>query len=114
MNPPDSPQPLTEEQIELKASEIPEWDVDIEISTLSRVFVFGDFLQSMAFANAVAGLAERQNHHPDILISYDTVTLVLTSHDAGGLTDKDFILATHIEKLPEAKGDRSDEPFLVG
>jgi 4a-hydroxytetrahydrobiopterin dehydratase len=51
----------------------------------------------MAFVNGVAGLAEAMDHHPDILVSYSKVTLTLTSHDAGGLTDKDFRLAGQID-----------------
>jgi 4a-hydroxytetrahydrobiopterin dehydratase len=51
----------------------------------------------MAFANRVAALAEEANHHPDILIEYDTVTLTLSSHDVGGLTERDFRLAARIQ-----------------
>lgn len=110
-----TPQALDDAQIEFKASSVPEWDVEADTSTISRAFVFRDFTQSMTFANAVARVAEEQNHHPDILISYDTVTLVLTTHDAGGLTDKDFLLASHIDALPEAAGDiGKNEPFLAG
>jgi 4a-hydroxytetrahydrobiopterin dehydratase len=47
--------------------------------------------------NRVAGLAEAMNHHPDILVNYSRVTLTLTSHDAGGLTDRDFRLAGQID-----------------
>jgi len=109
-----TPQALTPEEVERKSGEVPSWDADVEVLTLSRVFAFKDFAESMTFANAVANVAVKQNHHPDILISYDTVTLVLTSHDAGGLTDRDFILAAHIDALPEAAGDIPNEHFLVG
>lgn len=97
-----TPQALDDAQIEFKASSVPEWDVEADTSTISRVFAFRDFTHSMKFANAVAQAADEHNHHPDILISYDTVTLVLTTHDAGGLTDKDFLMASHIDALPEA------------
>jgi 4a-hydroxytetrahydrobiopterin dehydratase len=53
----------------------------------------------MLFAGAVAFLAETANHHPDILIQWDTVTLTLSTHSAGGLTDKDMALAAEISKL---------------
>jgi 4a-hydroxytetrahydrobiopterin dehydratase len=53
----------------------------------------------MAFVNAVAELAEQQNHHPDITINYRTVSLSVTTHDAGKLTDKDYTLAEAISLL---------------
>jgi 4a-hydroxytetrahydrobiopterin dehydratase len=65
---------------------------------IRKVYRFGGgFGEAMAFVNRVAGLAEAINHHPDILVQYDKVTLVLTSHDAGGLTERDFRLARAID-----------------
>ena len=58
-----------------------------------------DFAQAMTFVNAVAFLAERANHHPDIAIHWNRVDLRLWSHDAGGITDRDRALAAEIEKL---------------
>jgi len=55
----------------------------------------------MRFVNGVARLAEAANHHPDITISYNRVRLALTTHDEGGLTEKDFKLANRINKLKE-------------
>lgn len=60
---------------------------------IRRSYEFADFVQAMAFVNAVARLAERANHHPDIDIRWNRVGLALTTHDAGGLTDQDFALA---------------------
>lgn len=59
---------------------------------------FKDFQAAMDFVNQVAGSAEAAGHHPDIDIRYNKVRLALVSHDAGGLTDKDFDLATVIER----------------
>jgi 4a-hydroxytetrahydrobiopterin dehydratase len=56
-------------------------------------------MHAMAFVNAVAELAEQQNHHPDITINYCTVSLHITTHDAGMLTDKDYTLAEAISLL---------------
>jgi 4a-hydroxytetrahydrobiopterin dehydratase len=67
--------------------------------TISRVFQFRDFATAMEFVNAVARLAEQANHHPDIDIRYNKVTLSLTTHDEGGLTEKDFELATKADQL---------------
>jgi 4a-hydroxytetrahydrobiopterin dehydratase len=68
-------------------------------SAITRVFQFRDFSTAMEFVNAVARLAEQANHHPDIDIRYNKVTLSLTTHDEGGLTEKDFELATKADQL---------------
>jgi 4a-hydroxytetrahydrobiopterin dehydratase len=58
-----------------------------------------DFAEAMGFVNEVAGLAEAANHHPDIDIRWNTVTLHLSTHSAGGLTEKDLALARQIDGL---------------
>jgi len=60
---------------------------------LVRTFTFQDFVGALRFVNRVADLAEAASHHPDIDIRYNRVRLALTTHDAGGLTGKDFELA---------------------
>lgn len=67
---------------------------------LERNFRFVSFQDAMIFVNAVAALADQHNHHPDITINYCKVSLSLTTHDAGALTDKDFTLAAYINDLP--------------
>lgn len=64
---------------------------------LLRQYSFPGFKEAMRFANRVATVAEELNHHPDILIEYDTVTLTLSSHDAGGITERDLRLAARID-----------------
>ena len=66
---------------------------------LVRTVALKDFAEAMTFVNAVAGLAEAANHHPDIAISWNKVTLHLTTHDAGGLTQADLDLAAGIDAL---------------
>ena len=66
---------------------------------IAKSWTFEDFKHSLAFVNRVAELAEKLDHHPDILIQYDRVTLTLTSHDSGGLTSRDLRLASQIEGL---------------
>lgn len=66
---------------------------------ISRTFVFDDFAGSMKFVNRVARQAESMNHHPDISIQYDKVKLALTTHDEGGLTMRDFRLASLINRI---------------
>ncbi|RPH83470.1 MAG: 4a-hydroxytetrahydrobiopterin dehydratase [Candidatus Rokuibacteriota bacterium] len=64
---------------------------------ITRTYRFKDFREALAFVNRVGALAERAGHHPDIDIRYSAVTLALTSHDAGGLSEKDFELARAID-----------------
>ncbi len=71
-------------------------------AVLRRTFEFADFLQAMKFVNAVARAAEKAQHHPDIDIRWNQVRLALTTHDAGGLTAKDFDLASRADRLAES------------
>ena len=64
-----------------------------------RTFVFADFVAALRFVNAIAEAAEAADHHPDIDIRYNKVTLSLTTHDSGGLTEKDFALAAQADTL---------------
>lgn len=83
----------------MKTVQCPEgWSIINE--KLERSFRFVSFQDAMTFVNGVAALAEQHNHHPDITINYCKVTLSLTTHDAGALTDKDFTLAAYINDLP--------------
>jgi len=68
-------------------------------STITRTYQFKDFPAAVRFVNAVARIAEKAWHHPDIDIRWNKVTLTLTTHDAGGLTDKDFKLARRFDRL---------------
>ena len=68
-------------------------------SQINRTFVLPSFPAALVFASAVGHLAERADHHPDILIRYRKVTLTLSTHSAGGLTRKDFDLAAQIDAL---------------
>lgn len=75
----------------------PDWAAEGE--TIARTFVFPDFAQAVGFVAAVGVLAEKVFHHPDIDIRYNRVTLALTTHDQGGLTEKDTALAAQIDQL---------------
>jgi 4a-hydroxytetrahydrobiopterin dehydratase len=68
-------------------------------AVISRVYQLKDFPTAIKFVNAVARLAEKANHHPDIDIRWSKVTLSLTTHDQGGLTEKDFALAEKFDAL---------------
>ena len=68
-------------------------------NALEKVYDRGDFDGAIAFVNAVSKLANARNHHPDIAISWNRVTITTTSHDSGGITERDFGLAAALEKL---------------
>ena len=76
---------------------LPGWQ--IHDGQLTRTFSFKDFPAALAFVNRVGERAEEAGHHPDIDIRYNRVLLSLMTHDAGGLTDKDFALATAVDTL---------------
>jgi 4a-hydroxytetrahydrobiopterin dehydratase len=89
--------PLTETEISARLAAVPAWKV--ESGELTRTFTFKDFLASLAFVNRVGAAAESAGHHPDIDIRYNRVRLALVTHDAGGITAKDFELAAAADKL---------------
>jgi 4a-hydroxytetrahydrobiopterin dehydratase len=66
---------------------------------LEKKYEFPDFRQALTFTNRVGEIAEQQNHHPDIFLTYGEVRLQLSTHNAGGLTENDFILAAKINEL---------------
>lgn len=66
---------------------------------IERAYEFSNFVQAMAFVNRVAEAAEAVNHHPDIVINYNKVKLSLTSHDSGGVTQRDIRMAGKINEL---------------
>ena len=88
---------LTATKIKAALTALPEWKK--KGTTITRTFVFKDFPAAIKFVNVVARLAEKAWHHPDIDIRWNKVTLTLTTHDAGGLTEKDFVLAHKFDRL---------------
>jgi 4a-hydroxytetrahydrobiopterin dehydratase len=80
-----------------RLSSLPGWE--IQGGELTRTFTHADFRAALAFVNKVGDLAEQAGHHPDIDIRYNKVRLGLVTHDAGGLTGKDFDLAASVDKL---------------
>jgi len=91
---------LQTEDIAERLAELPEWTQSGE--AIQRTLGFKDFVQAMAFVDRVAAIAEAQQHHPDILVRYNKVTLTLSTHDAGGITEKDFTLAAACDEAMTA------------
>ncbi len=88
---------LSSGEIQERISRLPSWIVEgQQIKSIRR---FKDFIEAIAFVNQLVQPAEAAGHHPDIEISYNRVTISLTTHDAGGLTEKDFDLAEVIAGL---------------
>ncbi len=82
---------LNAKQVDLQLKAVPNWSKRAQ--TILRTFKFEGFLKSMDFVNRIARKAQKINHHPDIVIRFNRVTLRLTTHDQGGITKKDFSLA---------------------
>jgi 4a-hydroxytetrahydrobiopterin dehydratase len=74
---------------------LPQWT--LQGDQIERLLTFGNFVDAMIFVNRVAEIAEEEGHHPEIRIVYNRVTLILSTHDAGGLTTKDFKMAHRID-----------------
>ena len=88
---------LSAPEIKATLAIVPDWKK--KGRTIVRTYQFKDFPAAIKFVNAVAELAEQAWHHPDIDIRWNKVTLALTTHDAGGLTEKDFALARKFDAL---------------
>ncbi len=93
--------PLEGESLERYHTELGgDWDL-VEAHRLEKTYRFPDFVQAMAFTNAVGALAEEQNHHPDILLSWGRVTVTIWTHKIDGLTESDFVFAAKAERLSQ-------------
>lgn len=88
---------LTAAEITRLLAEIPGWE--LADGRIERHFGFDNFDQTMAFVNAVAWLAQRENHHPDLAVGYNRCGVAYATHDVGGLSMNDFICAAKIETL---------------
>jgi 4a-hydroxytetrahydrobiopterin dehydratase len=88
---------LSDTAIQERAKQLEGWTVEGKELRITRTFK--DFVEAIAFVNQIVEPAEAAGHHPDLEISYNKVTVSLTTHDAGGLTSRDFDLAQAISKL---------------
>ena len=90
-------EPLNEDDVRRELAETPGWE--LAGHSIVRTVKLKDFTAAMAFVNRVAEVAEEANHHPDITIQWNTVTLTQSTHVAGGLTEHDFRLARRLNEL---------------
>lgn len=79
----------------------PPWQLNIEDKTISHTFSFKNFYQTMAFVNVIAQIAHQQDHHPELLVSYNRCKVTYFTHSIGGLSMKDFICAAKINSAQE-------------
>jgi 4a-hydroxytetrahydrobiopterin dehydratase len=97
---------LTKRQATTRLKAVPRWA--LRGREIRRTFEFDGFPQAIGFVRKVAAGAERANHHPDIDIRWNKVTLALTTHDKGGLTGKDFSMALQCDRaLGRSRGARA-------
>jgi 4a-hydroxytetrahydrobiopterin dehydratase len=87
---------FTSEEITKGLKDLPGWQ--LADSAIKKQYAFPAFMDGIRFVDRVAQLAEMADHHPDILINYKRVTMMLSTHSEGGVTQKDFDLAHEIEK----------------
>jgi 4a-hydroxytetrahydrobiopterin dehydratase len=88
---------LTDAEVEKGLTDLDGWNA--EGKTIKTTKTFDGFVSAVEFVNKLVEPAEAAGHHPDLEISYNKVTITLTSHDAGGLTEKDFEMAKTISKI---------------
>jgi 4a-hydroxytetrahydrobiopterin dehydratase len=89
--------PLNDSEIQSALNSLPGWKQAGK--AIERTFNFPDFVAAMAFVNRIAHAAEKADHHPDITIHYNQVTLSLWSHDSGGVTKRDLKMAATINEI---------------
>lgn len=78
---------------------LPGYKADLLVGSISKVYEFDDFYETMAFVNAVAYIANVEDHHPDLAVSYNRCAVTYSTHAIGGLSENDFICAAKIEAL---------------
>lgn len=90
---------LTDEQRASLGTSVPGWAPALDKDAIGRSFKFADFNEAWGFMNRVALLAEKMDHHPDWSNVWNTVRIELSTHDVGGLSDRDVALAQAINRL---------------
>ena len=92
---------LTQARVRELLPDVPGWELVEDGHALSKTFKFKDYYRTMAFVNALAFIANREDHHPDLSVHYDRCVVRFSTHDVGGLSENDFICAAKVEALGE-------------
>jgi 4a-hydroxytetrahydrobiopterin dehydratase len=91
--------PLTQDKVTQLLSQLNDWAVNLENKIITRRFSFKGFYKTMAFVNAIAWIANQENHHPDMEVGYNYCVVHFTTHAIEGLSENDFICASKIDLL---------------
>jgi 4a-hydroxytetrahydrobiopterin dehydratase len=91
---------LSKPEIQQRLQKLQEWS--FARKAIHKKYTFKSFMPAIAFVNKIAEAAERAGHHPDIAINYNVVSISLSTHSEGGVTEKDFNLAAEIEQIRES------------
>src|SRR5579871_6404868 len=90
---------LTKDQVKKFLAEVKDWQVNAENTQISKRFTFKGFYKTMAFVNAIAWIANQENHHPDMEVGYNYCVIRFTTHAISGLSENDFICAAKVDEL---------------
>lgn len=90
---------LPTSRVQALLAELPHWELVEDGQAIRRSFTFKDYYRTMAFVNALAHIAHREDHHPDLGVHYDRAIVRFSTHDVGGLSENDFICAAKAEQL---------------
>jgi 4a-hydroxytetrahydrobiopterin dehydratase len=90
---------MNTQEVNEKLKSLTDWSYDESTLSLVKTFQFKSYLKNIAFVNAVAWIANKENHHPDLEVSFNRCIVKLTTHDAGGVSEKDFEMAKGVDAL---------------
>lgn len=91
--------PLDIEQAEKLLADLNDWSLNDAATQITKSFKFKNFLRTMSFVNALAWIANQENHHPDLSVSYNQCVVTFQTHAVNGLTENDFICAAKVDNL---------------
>lgn len=90
---------LDADQVRQSLAVLPGWEAVGEVDALRKVFRFADYYRTIAFVNALAWMAHREDHHPDLEVGYNRCVVNYSTHDVGGVSENDLICAARAERL---------------
>lgn len=90
---------ITPSRLTAALVQLPDWQVDSAASQIERTLRFRDYYHTIAFVNAIAFMAHVEDHHPDLVVSFDRIVVRYSTHDAGGVTENDLICAAKVDRL---------------
>lgn len=91
--------PLSRDEAKQLLEKIPEWQLNVDATQISRRFAFKNFYVTMGFVNAIAWMANQENHHPDLEVGYNYCVVKYNTHAISGLSENDFICAARVDRI---------------